>query len=90
MQNTNHLLSIMGGFEMMNEMMLSIDYEPWNKVWLDHASHYKAKAWKISKNKFKVPRLQGYSYWKTGNRMVLNDAKKDLKMVLNLIWFCWI
>ena len=78
MQNTNHLLSIMGGFEMMNEMMLSIDYEPWNKVWLDHASHYKAKAWKISKNKFKVPRLQGYSYWKTGNRKVLNDAKKDM------------
>lgn len=78
LQNTNHLLSIMGGFEMMNEMLLSIDYEPWNKVWLDHATHYKAKAWGISKNKFKVPRLQGYSYWKTGNRMVLDNAKKDM------------
>lgn len=77
-QNTNHLLAIMGGFEMMNEMMISIDNKEWNKVWLDHATNYKQKALTISNNKFRIPRLQAYSYWKTGQEKTFINAWNDL------------
>lgn len=77
-QNTNHLLSIMGGFEMMNEMMLSINCKEWNDAWLDHACNYKQKAATISRNHFRVPRLQAYGYWKTGNRKYLSTATEEV------------
>ncbi|MBQ0074211.1 MAG: hypothetical protein KBT34_08440 [Prevotella sp.] len=77
-QNTNHLLTIMGGFEMMNEMMLSITTPEWNKTWLQHAVEYKEKALSISKNKFRIPRLQGYGYWHTGNTELHKVAYHDL------------
>lgn len=78
MQNTNHLLSIMGGFEMMNEMMLTINNKKWSSVWLDHAANYKEKALLISGNKFRIPRLKGYAYWKTGKKEYLKSAYDDL------------
>ena len=77
-QNTNHLLTIMGGFEMMNEMMLSVTTPEWEKAWLQHAIDYKDKALSISKNKFRVPRLQAYAYWWTGNKKHLDNAWTDL------------
>ncbi len=78
LQNTNHLLTIMGGFEMMNEMMLSVTTPEWEKVWLQHAIDYKDKALSISRNKFRVPRLQAYAYWLTGNKKHLDNAWTDL------------
>ena len=96
MQNTNHLLPIMGGFEMMNEMMLSFNdndnsasrftrednangnNKNWRQTWLDFCCQYKEKAWNISKNKFRIPRLQGYAWWYTGNPHYLNIIRKDL------------
>lgn len=77
-QNTNHLLAIMGGFEMMNEMMLSIDNPSWAKAWLNHAAEYKEKAIEISGNKFRIPRLKAYAWWKTGNKDYLKTAMDDL------------
>ncbi|MDO4173031.1 MAG: hypothetical protein Q4D28_10065, partial [Prevotellaceae bacterium] len=65
-QNTNHLLPIMGGFEMMNEMMLSLTTPEWSRAWLQHAVEYKHKALTISRNHFLKPRLQAYSCWHTG------------------------
>lgn len=78
MQNTNHLLSIMGGFEMMNEMMLSFNIPSWNKVWLEHAMEYKHKALTISRNSFRIPRLQAYGYWQTGSLLHKQNAWDDL------------
>lgn len=79
-QNTNHLMTIMGGFEMMNEMMLSITTPEWSKVWLRHAAEYKSKALTISNNHFRIPRLQAYAYWKTGKEKYFNNAIKDLRI----------
>ncbi len=79
-QNTNHLLGIMGGFEMMNEMMLSITTPEWSKAWLQHAMDYKSKALTISNNRFRIPRLQAYAYWMTGKRQYYENAKKDLRL----------
>lgn len=77
-QNTNHLLAIMGGFEMMNEVMLSLNTKQWEKTWLDFCANYKENALTISRNNFRVPRLKGYAYWKTGKKDYIEDAMKDL------------
>ena len=77
--NTNHLLSIMGGFEMMNEIMLSLTTPEWSKTWLTHASHYKEKAIEISRNHFRIPRLKAYAYWQTGKEQYLQEAWHDLR-----------
>ncbi len=61
MQNTNHLMTIMGGFEIMNELQRMIDIPTWNKAWLDHAANYKKKAIEISKNHFRISRLLAYA-----------------------------
>lgn len=85
-QNTNHLLTIMGGFEMMNEMMLSLSTPEWNKAWLSHAAEYKEKALKISNNHFRIPRLKAYAYWLTGNNAYWQAALKDLKISDKIIY----
>ena len=84
-QNTNHLLSIMGGFEMMNEMMMSLSTPEWNRAWLSHAAEYKEKALAISNNHFRVPRLKAYAYWLTGKREYYDKALGDLKLRLPVI-----
>ena len=90
MQNTNHLLPIMGGFEMMVEMMLSMPFadnkeskataEKWQQTWLDMCCDYKEKALKISQNKFRIPRLQAYAYWFTGKEKYRDIVNKDLRI----------
>lgn len=77
-QNTNHLLPIMGGFEMMNEMLFSINNKEWFSTWLDLNKNYKEKALEISRNNFRIPRLKGYAYWHTGKEEYRNTAVKDL------------
>ena len=60
-QNTNHLMTIMGGFEIMNEMQEMIQVPEFNKVWLEHARDYKQKALEITRNRFRVCRLMAYA-----------------------------
>lgn len=38
-------MSIMGGFEVMNEMLQMIDIPEWKDAWLDYTIRYKQKAW---------------------------------------------
>jgi hypothetical protein len=63
LRNTNHLLSIMGGFEVINELTPMMDCKSFEQVWLDHARRYKDMALKISRNKFPVRRLDAYAAW---------------------------
>lgn len=78
-QHTNHLCTIMGGFEFMNEMMLSINNKRWEQVWLDHAANYRQKAKEITHNSFPCPRLGLYAFWQTGNREKLSVAKEEMR-----------
>jgi hypothetical protein len=78
MQNTNHLLTIMGGFEVMNEMMEMIDLPEWNHTWLTHARDYKRKALEISNNRFLIPRLSAYAGWLLPSDEHINTAWSDL------------
>ena len=78
LQTTNHLMTIMGGFELMNEMMEVIPDKEWEDAWLEHATHYKKKSREILRNKFRVSRLQAYSAWKRGDKALAAEAWHDL------------
>ncbi len=78
LQTTNHLMTIMGGFEIMNEMQMMIDLPEWNAAWLDHADRYKEMALKINRNRFRVSRLQGYAAWHNQDKEKAAETWKDL------------
>lgn len=63
LRSTNHLLSIMGGFEVMNELMAMMNEGAFNRTWLDHARRYRDMAFKLNKNRFPVRRLDAYAAW---------------------------
>lgn len=63
-QNTNHLMAIMGGFELVNEMEPMLPHPAFYKKWLDHHRQYKQKATEISHNHFLIPRLSAYAGWR--------------------------
>lgn len=59
LESSNHLMTIMGGFEVMNEMIRMIDLPEWKDAWLDHAARYKQKAWELNHSRFRISRLDG-------------------------------
>ena len=59
--NTNHLMTIMGGFEIMNELREMIEVPEFDAVWFDHAKRYKEMALRVSHNSFPVRRLEAYA-----------------------------
>lgn len=63
LRSTSHLLSIMGGFEVMNELLPIMSDNAFNNCWLDHARRYREMAWKTRKNRFPVRRLDAYAAW---------------------------
>lgn len=77
-QNTNHLLTIMGGFEVMNELMTMIDMPIWNSTWLNFALNYKQKAQTISHNHFRISRLQAYAAWQLYRPDLAKSAWNDM------------
>jgi hypothetical protein len=63
LRNTNHLLSIMGGFEVMNELIPMPRCKEFEHAWLNHARRYREMALKVSRNHFPVRRLDAYTAW---------------------------
>jgi hypothetical protein len=78
LQTTNHLMTIMGGFELMNEMMVMIPDTAWQAAWLEHANLYKEKAQSILHNRFLVPHLSAYAGWKMPSATKRKEAWTDL------------
>lgn len=78
MQNTNHLMTIMGGFETANEMMQMVHVPMWENAWLDHAAHYTSKAWELSKSRFLIPRLTAYAAYIKSDKELKQQAWKEL------------
>ena len=78
MRNTNHLATIMGGFEVMNELQMMISLPEWNAAWLDHALNYKRLAARLSNNHFRVSRLAAYAAWQLRRPDLGRAAWKDL------------
>ena len=63
LRSTSHLLSIMGGFEVMNELLPMTSHQAFGNCWLDHARRYRDMALKVRKNRFPVRRLDAYAAW---------------------------
>lgn len=78
LQSTNHLMPIMGGFEMMNEMLRMIHVPEWDAAWLDHAARYKPMSLKITHNRFRISRLMGYAAWHNHDQAMAAEAWNDL------------
>lgn len=83
LQHTNHLLAIMGGFQVMDEMMTMIHVPAWEKVWLEHADEYKEKALTITRNPFPVTILIAYAAAQTGSKEKAGEAWKELWSTCN-------
>jgi len=78
MLSSNHLMPIMGGFELLNEMEMSISHKPFYDAWLFHNQDYKENALKIRGNKFRIPRLSAYAGWRLGDERLKEQAWKEL------------
>ena len=65
LRSTNHLVTIMGGFEVMNELLplFTFHFSLFNNTWLDFARRYKQMAIDIRNSHFPVRRLEAYAAW---------------------------
>ena len=62
-KSTNHLMTIMGGFEVMNELLPLSGDKKFAETWLDFARRYKSMSMKIRHSAFPVRRLEAYAAW---------------------------
>ena len=76
--STNHLMTIMGGFEMMNEMTRMIQLPEWNEAWLDHAARDKEMALRVRNNSFRISRLLAYAAYLNRDPAKAREAWSDL------------
>ena len=53
----------MGGFEVMNELLVNVPCAEFRECWLDFARRYKQMAHDIRHNDFPVRRLEAYAAW---------------------------
>ncbi len=72
--HTNHLTLIMGGFELLHEMMEMVPNKKFAKVYLDHNARYH----KITSNRFRISRLKGYAAALTGDKELAKAAWKEM------------
>ena len=76
--STNHLMTIMGGFEIMNEMMRMIHVPEWEAAWLDHAARDKEMALRVRNNSFRISRLLAYAAYKNRDAGKAREAWDDM------------
>ena len=62
-RSTNHLMTIMGGFEVMNELLPLTGVQEFGHTWKDFARRYKQMAHDIRHSDFPVRRLEAYAAW---------------------------
>jgi hypothetical protein len=83
---TNHLATIMGGFELVNELLPTLECEPkateiisrFRQKWLDFGQRYKRLAREIRNSHFPVRRLMSYAAWQERSPERANEAWHDL------------
>ena len=66
MENTNHLLSLMGGSEFMGELLLIPEVpEAWRTTWLNYCAEYRERAIRGKHNGYPMARLAAYAHWQS-------------------------
>ena len=77
--HTNHLMLIMGGFELMHEMLEMVPNKKFAAVYLDHNRRYDS----VTSNHFRISRLKGYAAANVTNKV---EAKRLADEVWHDIW----
>lgn len=77
-QQTNHLATLMGGFEINHELMQSIPLPQWKEAWLQYTANYTRKACRQGKSCFYIPRLTAYAAWQLSDNELKQQAWKEL------------
>jgi len=72
--STNHLKLIMGGFELLHEMMEMVPNKKFEAVYLDHNARYH----KVTTNKFRISRLKGYAAAKLHDKALAEETWADM------------
>ncbi len=72
--STNHLQLIMGGFELMHELMEMVPDKKFAAVYLDHNARYH----KVTNNRFRISRLKGYAAALNADRQLAEETWKDM------------
>jgi len=72
--HTNHLKLIMGGFELLHEMMEMVPNKKFEAVYLDHNARYH----QVTNNRFRISRLKGYAAAKLHDKSLAADAWKEM------------
>ena len=75
--HTNHLNFIMGGFEIMNELLDMVPDKDFAAVYLDHNANYHLL------NSFRISRLKGYAAALTGDKALAKEAWGDMWKYIN-------
>ncbi|MBQ7494699.1 MAG: hypothetical protein IJT75_02900 [Bacteroidaceae bacterium] len=72
--STNHLKLIMGGFELMHEMLEMVPDKKFEACYLDHNARYH----KVTSNRFRISRLKGYAAAKLGDKALATETWEDM------------
>lgn len=72
--STNHLKLIMGGFELMHELMEMVPDKKFEACYLDHNARYH----QVTSNSFRISRLKGYAAAKLGDKVLADEAWEDM------------
>ena len=72
--SNSHLMFIMGGFELMHELMELVPDKQFEACYLDHNARYH----QITRNRFRISRLKGYAAAMNNDRAMAEDTWKDM------------
>ena len=74
MTHTEHLTTIMGGFEVQHELDEMLPNKAWQRTWLDYCRRYH----EMTKNTFRVSRLKAYAAWKLQDKQLAEEAWREM------------
>lgn len=74
LMNTNHLLSIMGGFEIINELNEMLPVKEWIDTWNDYTANFHRVSREVTNRKFPIPRLAAHGAAWSGSEELKKEA----------------
>ena len=72
--STGHLMFIMGGFELMHEMLEMVPDKKFASCYLDHNARYH----KVTSNSFRISRLKGYAAYHLKDKALADETWSDM------------
>jgi hypothetical protein len=74
LKNNNHLLSLMGGFEVMNELNEMLPIPEWIQAWNEYTANYHRMGREVTHTTFPIARLAAHGAAWTGDENLKKEA----------------